>query len=206
MPPIYLQIEEVAKSYGKKSVLSGASISVAGGSLVGIVGENGCGKSTLLQVMVGAARPEQGRIARNGHIGYCPQEAALFEELTVMENFQLFAAGLGKRADHDWRKPALEMMDRLSFRPYQHSLVRQLSGGTRQKLNLSIALLNDPDVLLLDEPYAAFDWQTYLKFWELAAELRRRGKSVLIVSHLLHDQNRFDQLYELRDGRLEKAA
>jgi ABC-type multidrug transport system ATPase subunit len=84
-------------------------------------------------------------------------------------------------------------------------MVKTLSGGTRQKLNLAIALLQDPDVLVLDEPYAAFDWQTYLKFWELAEELRGIGKSLLIVSHLVYDKQKFDQIYELRSGSVERT-
>jgi len=129
----------------------------------------------------------------------------LFEELTAYENFQLFAAAYGLSDDSTWQKIADELIVKLSFRPYKHSMVKILSGGTRQKLNLAIALLHDPDVLVLDEPYAAFDWQTYLKFWELADELRRARKSVLIVSHLVYDRQKFDEIYELRAGSLERS-
>ena len=77
----------------------------------------------------------------------------------------------------------------------------ELSGGTRAKLNLALALLADPDVLLLDEPYAGFDWDTYLRFWELTAERRAAGRSVVVISHFVTDQERFDRIVELRDGR-----
>lgn len=88
--------------------------------------------------------------------------------------------------------------------PAEGSSVRAglLSGGSRQKLNLTLALMHDPDVLLLDEPYQGFDWETYLRFWELATRLRDAGRSVLVVSHLAYDIERLDQLWRLEDGRL----
>lgn len=171
--------------------------------MVGIVGENGAGKSTLLKIIVGAIPPDSGRVARKGSSGYCPQDPELFEELTVFENFMLFAAAQGLPYDV-WKKRADDLLAKLSFSQYRHSMVKILSGGTRQKLNLSIALLHDPDVLVLDEPYAAFDWQTYLKFWDLSDELRTRRRSLLIVSHLVYDKDKFDLIYELGGGSLER--
>jgi ABC-type multidrug transport system ATPase subunit len=84
--------------------------------------------------------------------------------------------------------------------------VNTLSGGTQQKLNLTLALMHGPRLLLLDEPYQGFDWETYLRFWDLAAELRARGCGVLIISHLVFEQHRFDTLYQLRDGRMQVLA
>jgi ABC-2 type transport system ATP-binding protein len=201
-PP--LEVTEIAKRFAGKSILVNASLTVPSGSMVGIVGENGTGKSTLLKIIVGALRPDAGSVTRRGRVGYCPQDVTLFEELTIHENFKLFAAAYGLSDEKTWRKTADELIVKLSFRPYEHSMAKVLSGGTRQKLNLAIALLHNPDVLVLDEPYAAFDWQTYLKFWELADELRRTGKSLLIVSHLVYDREKFDQIHELRSGSLER--
>lgn len=81
-------------------------------------------------------------------------------------------------------------------RPSPH----ELSGGTRQKLNLTLALLHDPDVLLLDEPYQGFDWETYLRFWDLVEDLRARGKAIVVITHLVFEQDRFDLLADLTDG------
>jgi ABC-type multidrug transport system ATPase subunit len=83
--------------------------------------------------------------------------------------------------------------------------VENLSGGTRQKLNLALALLHDPELLLLDEPYAGFDWETYLRFWDMAEERRRGGMGILVISHLLAERERLTRVYELRDGRCEVA-
>src|SRR6266487_1156728 len=81
-----------------------------------------------------------------------------------------------------------------------------LSGGTRQKLSLTLALMHDPPVLLLDEPYQGFDWQTYLAFWDLAGELRDRGTATVVISHLVFEQERFDRICHLRDGRIEEEV
>ncbi len=81
----------------------------------------------------------------------------------------------------------------------------RLSGGTRQKLNLTLALMHDPQVLLLDEPYQGFDWDTYQRFWDLAARLRDAGRSVLVVSHLAYDAERLDELWRLQEGVLQPA-
>jgi ABC-type multidrug transport system ATPase subunit len=83
--------------------------------------------------------------------------------------------------------------------------VEELSGGTRQKLNLTLALVHDPEVLLLDEPYQGFDWETYLRFWDLVEALRERGRSVVVITHLVFEEERFDALYRLQDGRAVRS-
>jgi len=197
-----LEARGISFAFLRRTVLRGASLSVAGGTITGVVGENGSGKTTLLRILAGLTAPDVGEVNVVGRIGYCPQDTELFQLLTVREHLRLFASALEIPA---WEAEAEQLATRLALRPYLDTLVRNASGGTRQKLNLALALLGDPDVLLLDEPYAAFDWQTYEAFWELAAELRKRGKAVLLVSHLVHDRKRVDQLWELSDGVIRCA-
>ena len=78
-----------------------------------------------------------------------------------------------------------------------------LSGGTRQKLNLTLALLHDPEVLLLDEAYQSFDWETHLRFWDLVGDLRERGTAIVVITHLVFEQDRFDVLADLKGGKLQ---
>lgn len=182
-------------------VLDGASLSINRGELVGIVGENGSGKSTLLNILVGVLDQDAGTVERRGSIGWCPQESLLYDRLTVRETIHLFAEGYGLSAarrneQRDW------LAERLGYTEYLDTRIDRLSGGNRQKVNLSVALLDDPDVLLLDEPYTGFDWETYLDFWELTAELVDRGTGIGVISHFVRDQERFDRIYELRDGQL----
>ncbi len=81
-----------------------------------------------------------------------------------------------------------------------------LSGGTQQKLNLALALLHDPQLLILDEPYSGFDWETYLQFWDLALQFREAGKGILIVSHLIYDRKQFDVVCTLEKGVLSCSS
>jgi len=200
-PPV-LSAEGLIKSFGRRQVLRGVSFSVTAGTLVGIVGENGAGKSTLLKILVGELRPDQGTVKRRGTNGYCPQAPTLNEALTVAQHLDYFAAAYGL-ADLSYGR---ELVDRLAYENYRGDRIGALSGGTQQKLNLTLALMHKPAVLLLDEPYQGFDWETYRRFWDLVAELRADGRAVLVISHLLFEQRRFDRIFRLKSGRLELDA
>lgn len=184
-------------------VLRGASLEVGPGELVGLVGENGSGKSTLMQIVVGLLARDGGEVVRPDRLGYCPQLPLLWEKLTVDEHFQLFAEAYGL-ADRDAAAARDRSLEELGFRRYLGYRIEELSGGTRQKLNLALALMHEPQLLLLDEPYAGFDWETYLRFWELAERRRAEGMGILVVSHLLAERRRLTRIYELRDGRCEE--
>jgi ABC-type multidrug transport system ATPase subunit len=193
-----LRAEHITRSFGRRKILRGVTLAVAPGTLVGIVGENGAGKSTLLRILAGQLRPQHGTISRSGALGYCPQAAVLNETLTVNQHLAYFGAAYNL-ADVSY---AETLIASLGYQQYRTMPVGTLSGGTKQKVNLTLALMHQPDVLLLDEPYQGFDWETYLHFWELAEELRSQGRAVLVISHLLFDQQRFDALYQLENGQL----
>jgi ABC-2 type transport system ATP-binding protein len=188
-----------------QQVLRDASLEVRPGELVGLVGENGSGKSTLMQIIVGLLPRDGGELLVPGRLGYCPQEPLLWDKLTVREHFELFANAYSlDQATARARRDAL--LEELGFTRYLDYRVERLSGGTSQKLNLALALLHEPELLLLDEPYAGFDWETYLKFWDMAEHRRARGMAILIVSHLLAERERLTRVYELRDGRCVVAG
>ena len=188
----------------KVEVLRSASLEVRPGELVGLVGENGSGKSVLMQIVVGLLARDGGTIERPGRLGYCPQQPLLWEKLTVSEHFELFATAYGLSAD-EGHVAAERLTDELRFARYADYRVEALSGGTAQKLNLALALMHEPQLLLLDEPYAGFDWETYLRFWEMSEQRRADGMGILVVSHLLAERDRLTRVYELRDGRCAVA-
>jgi ABC-type multidrug transport system ATPase subunit len=192
---------DVHKAYRHHRVLQGVDLAVPAGALVAVVGENGAGKSTLLRVLAGTLAADTGTVDVRGRLGYCPQEPVLNGALTVDHHLRYFAAAYGltdlARAD--------ELLDTLAFAGYRDRPVDELSGGTRQKLNLTLALIHDPDVLLLDEPYQGFDWETYLRFWELVGTLRERDRAVVVITHLVFEQERFDMLYQLHAGRASRT-
>ncbi|MCE3267556.1 MAG: transporter, ATP-binding component [Solirubrobacterales bacterium] len=183
-------------------VLKGADLEIRRAELVGLVGENGSGKSTLMQIVVGMLSRDAGEVSLRGRIGYCPQTPMVWEKLTVAEHFALFARAYGLEPT-DARQAEGTLLDELQFERYRDVRVEELSGGTRQKLNLALALMHRPDLLLLDEPYAGFDWETYMRFWEMSERLRLEGMGILIVSHLLAERERLDRIYNLFDGRTE---
>lgn len=207
--PTVLRVEAVEKSFHRGiwplrrtiPVLKGASLEVHVGELVGLVGENGSGKSTLMQIVVGLLNRDAGEVARPERLGYCPQVPMVWEKLTVDEHFELFARAYGLSEDEAARSTD-DLLAELEFAKYRTYRVEELSGGTRQKLNLALSLMHEPELLLLDEPYAGFDWETYLKFWEMSERRRDAGMGILIVSHLLAERERLDRMYELCEGRI----
>ncbi len=193
-----LEACDVYKAYGRHQVLNGADLEVRAGQMVAVVGENGAGKSTLLRILAGTLAADRGEVRVAGTLGYCPQDPVLNDNLTVGQHLRYFAAARRLAS----LNRAGELMDLLRFGQFKDQTAGALSGGTRQKLNLTLALLHDPDVLLLDEPYQGFDWETYLRFWDVVGNLRGRGKAVVIITHLVFEQDRFDVLSDLADGRL----
>jgi ABC-2 type transport system ATP-binding protein len=209
LPRAVLRVEDVEKSFHRGiwplrrtiEVLKGASLEVQAGELVGLVGENGSGKSTLMQIVVGLLKRDGGDVQRPERLGYCPQVPMLWEKLTVDEHFELFARAYG--LDDEQREQSVTgLLDELHFAKYRSYRIEELSGGTRQKLNLALSLMHEPELLLLDEPYSGFDWETYLRFWEMSGRRRDAGMGILIVSHLLAERERLDRMYELCEGRV----
>ncbi len=207
-----LRIEGIDKSFPRglwprrkeTNVLRGASLEVRQGELVGLVGENGSGKSTLMKIVVGMLDRDAGTIERSGSLGYCPQIPLLWEKLTINEHFELFARAYDLDRNVSARSIGA-LLEELQFARYRDYRVEDLSGGTRQKLNLALALMHEPDLLLLDEPYSGFDWETYLRFWELSQRRRDEGMAIMIVSHFLSERERLDRVFELRNGRSVEA-
>jgi len=196
-----LKVENIAKAFGKKKVLKNVTFEMTPSSLYGIVGENGSGKSTLLKIIVGEWKSDRGKISVDGRLGYCPQKTLLFSQLTVDEHFRYFAAAYGiEKATLFKRSESL--MNYFNFEKYRMERIANLSGGTQQKLNLAIALLHQPKLLILDEPYSGFDWDTYLRFWDYTNQLRKEGCAILVVTHFLNEKERFDRVYNLEQGQL----
>jgi ABC-type multidrug transport system ATPase subunit len=184
-----------------QQVLRGVDLTLKAGEVVGLVGENGSGKSTIMKILVGELAADAGTVSRTGVLGYCPQQPVVYERLTCDEHIELFARAY--RMTHETeRRARRDLYEALGFERYADTRADRLSGGTLAKLNLTLAMLADPPVLLLDEPYAGFDWDTYLKFWDLVGRRRDDGRSVLIISHFVADEQRFDRIVKLCEGRL----
>jgi ABC-2 type transport system ATP-binding protein len=191
-----LSARGVTKHFGHRSVLRGVDLDVHGGEAVALVGENGSGKTTLLRICAGLLAVDAGSVVTTGRIGYCPQEATFLESLRVDEHLMLFGAA------HDLDRAAAldrghELLAELDFSVSVRHAVRELSGGAKQKLNLALALLGDPALLLLDEPYQGFDRGSYTSFWDQLHRWRDAGRGVLVVTHLLAELHQVDRVVAL---------
>jgi ABC-type multidrug transport system ATPase subunit len=188
-----LTVTGLSKSYRRRPVLSDVSLQAHPGQVVVITGENGSGKTTLLRICAGLETADAGTVRRCPAAGYCPQEPALFDLLSPAEHLALFTAGRDDAAGE-----GRELLASLGVPLGARTLVRDLSGGTRQKLSLALALLGQPRLLLLDEPYQGFDRGSYLDFWHHAEIWHAQGRAVVVVTHLLTELHRADQVIELR--------
>ncbi|MGY4645309.1 ATP-binding cassette domain-containing protein [Cellulomonas sp. URHB0016] len=191
-----LQAESLTKSYGRRPILTDVSFRVPAGRSLAVVGANGCGKSTLLKICAGLVSPDSGTVRVQGRLGYCPQEMGLDGFLTADDHLAWF--GRGRRLS---RRAAVAEGGRiaaaLDWTVPRRQQVRHLSGGTRQKLNVTTTMLSDPAVVLLDEPYQGFDHGSYLDFWGLVDQWCSEGRAVVIVTHMLHELNRVHDVLDL---------
>lgn len=202
---VALAAADVRKHYGRRVALENVSLRVAAGEAVAVVGENGSGKTTLLRICAGVLRPDAGTVAVVGRVGYCPQQPALLDLLSADEHLALFGAALGLSAVEALDQ-GREVLAELRFPAADATRAGDLSGGSRQKLNLALALLGDPPILLLDEPYQGFDQGSYVSFWEHAQQWRDQGKAIVIVTHVLPDPTLVDRVVELTVTRPATTA
>jgi ABC-2 type transport system ATP-binding protein len=191
-----LAAEGVSKSFGRARVLDRVSLEVHGGEIVALTGENGAGKTTLMRICAGLLRPDEGTVEVSGGIGYCPQAPSLFGLLTADEHLVMFGRGVGLPRETSLRI-GHALLHELGYSAAGGVVTADMSGGTRQKLNLTLALLADPSVLLLDEPYQGFDRGTYINFWDHCERWRAEGKAIVVVTHMLAELGRVDRVVEL---------
>ena len=193
----------VSKRFGRRTVLKDTSLEAYPGEAVAIVGENGAGKSTLLRICAGLLRPDAGRVWAGGRIGYCPQTPGIFELLGIDEHLVAFggAFGLSRKDSIDRGR---RILHELGWSGRDDWIARNLSGGTLQKLNLTLALVGEPRILLLDEPYQGFDAGSYLNFWDRVDDWRKGGAAVIVVTHMLSELHRVDRVIDVATA--EEAA
>jgi ABC-2 type transport system ATP-binding protein len=200
-----LEARDLSKRYGRRPVFSHVSLSLESGRVAGVVGENGSGKSTLLKCLLGIEAVHQGTIRMTGRPGYCPQENYLNPRYTVGEHVRLVTAIYSAQKKSESGFTDL-LMDAFHLVPCLNDRIGTLSGGTYQKVKFVTAAMHRPSILLLDEPYDGLDWRMYQVFWEVIDLLRHGGTAVLLVTHFVLDNERFDLIYTMEGGGLVKGG
>jgi ABC-2 type transport system ATP-binding protein len=193
-----LQAVELRKSFGGREALKGVSLEAREGELVACIGPNGAGKTTLLTILANIQPPDSGTTVAAGRVGWVPQQAALYGKLTVRENLALFARL--ERAP-DPRARVERMLELTDLRDRADDQVGTLSGGNRQRVNIAIGLLAEPEVLLLDEPSSALDPRQRERLWQFIRGLADRGTTVLYSTHVVSEAERYaTRVLVLADG------
>lgn len=211
-----IEIKGISKSYGKHHILRNISFSVNPGDCIGIVGANGTGKTTLLSIISGLNKPDKGEILLNGenisasskqfreNISYVPQENPLISELTAIDNLSLWYNGRKKDLMNQLEKGILK---ELGINEFADKTVSKMSGGMKKRLSIGIALLNNPSLLIFDEPSAALDLaakhdiQKYMHYFTS----KLKG-SIIVVSHDQNELSVCNRLFLLKEGILSEIS
>lgn len=189
-------IEEVSKSYSNKKSLQNVSLTINKGQILGLIGPNGAGKSTLLKILATISAPNDGKISMNGFelpqqqkqvremIGYVPQDVALWEHLTVKENMVLWSKLAKQKTSVD---VLIELCKKVQLHEKWNEKVSTLSGGMKRKLNIAVALIHNPPIILMDEPTVGIDIQSKLEINHFIAELAKQGKTIIFSTHDMNE-------------------
>jgi len=195
---VLVRARAVARRYGAVEALAPTDVELSAGETVALVGPNGAGKSTLLALLAGALEPTDGSIETHARVGWVPQRPAHYARLSARENLELFARLEGVQ---DAQAIAQELLTRFSLHTEQRAS-GDLSVGNRQRLNVALALLGEPRVLLLDEPTAALDPGQRRRVWEVVDALRADGGAVCFATQNLEEVEHANRVLVLLDGRV----
>jgi ABC-2 type transport system ATP-binding protein len=196
----FLSARGVARRFGAQVALEPVDLDVPGGQALALIGPNGAGKSTLLSILAGSLEPSAGEIVRADgvRVGWVPQRPAYYERLTARENLELFARLERERDPRSAASDLLAQFDVPADRP-----AVTLSVGNRQRLNVAVAFLGSPRVLLLDEPTASLDPGQRRRLWETVTTLRDQGGAVVFATQNLEELRLYaNRVAVLQRGRL----
>ena len=213
MTDIALQTEHLTKRFGSLTAVDDLSLEVRAGEIFGFLGPNGAGKTTAISMMCGLLKPDAGRVLIEGmpvdsadagvraRVGVCPQETTLWEKLTCLEQLEFIGEMYGVSRDLAHKRGA-DLLEMLGLADRGRSLAGKLSGGMRRRLNLALALVHDPQIVVLDEPEAGLDPQSRLLVREYIRSLTRL-KTVILTTHNMDEADRLaDRVAIIDHGRL----
>ncbi|QCJ44103.1 ABC transporter ATP-binding protein [Bacillus sp. S3] len=207
-----IQVVEVNKSFGKKPVLNEVNLTIPKGQLFGLIGPSGAGKTTLVKMIVGMEKTDTGTIhvldqkmpnlGLLQEIGYMAQSDALYVELTGEENLKFFAS-LYRLSKSEQKKRIAYVASLVNLTDDLKKRVSAYSGGMKRRLSLAIALIQDPKVLILDEPTVGIDPELKLSIWKEFLRLKtEEEKTIIVTTHVMDEAVKCDHVAMVRDGRI----
>jgi len=210
-PIVCIHADNVRRAFDRKEVLHGISLSVERSEIVGLLGPSGSGKTTFVRMIAGIDEATSGsvkvlgermpQLATMTRIGYMAQSDALYTELNAQENLEFFGSLFGLSGRR--RKQRMqEVMELVSLSDHMKRPVGSYSGGMKRRLSLAIALMHEPEVLILDEPTVGIDPVLRKSIWDEFGHLSKRGTTILVTTHVMDEADKCHRLGMVRDGSL----
>lgn len=206
-----IHLQNVSKQFGTVQAVQDVSLDVSSGELFGLIGPDGAGKTTLFRILTTLLLPDKGTATVAGwdvvedyrlirrNVGYMPGRFSLYQDLTVVENLKFFATIFGTTVEENYH---LIQDIYQQIEPFRDRRAGQLSGGMKQKLALSCALIHAPQVLFLDEPTTGVDAVSRREFWEMLYRLREKGITILVSTPYMDEAQRCDRIALIQQGRI----
>lgn len=207
-----IETQDLTKSYNSLMAVDGLNIAIKKGEVFGFLGPNGAGKTTSIKMMVGLLKPSSGRVIvdgtdvdriERGIIGICPQELVLWDNLTCRENLELMG-DMYEVPKNVLNQRVQKLLDDLFLTDKANTPVSQLSGGMKRRLNLALAVIHEPEVVVLDEPSEGLDPQSRRVLWNYIRAMRdEEGKTVILTTHLMDEADKLsDRIAIVDHGKL----
>ncbi|MCT0217517.1 ATP-binding cassette domain-containing protein [Synechococcus sp. CS-1329] len=210
---LVVSVEGLHKRHGSRPALTGLEFSVRAGEIFGLIGPDGAGKTSTFHILAGVSEPSGGRVrvlglaprAARERVGYLTQQFSQYPDLSVEENLR-YMAGLRLVSPEHWRQRRGPLLRRLGLEPFADRLASQLSGGMKQKLALCCALIDRPQLLLLDEPTTGVDPVSRRDFWDVLTTLAEEGVTIVVATPDLVEAERCHRIALMQQGRLESLG
>ena len=212
-----IETHDLVKTYGERTVVNHVNVTVEQGKIVGLLGPNGAGKTTTFYMIVGIIRPDEGQVTVDGAeitdmpihmrhrfgIGYLPQEASIFRDLTVWDNLMAFLETREDLTPEQRKEKAQSLLNEFHINHVRNTKGSALSGGERRRVEIARALTMDPSFILLDEPFAGVDPLAVEDIQSVVSQLKLRGIGILITDHNVRETLHIvDRAYILSEGKI----
>lgn len=206
-----LEIDNLTKSYDQDLVLNNLNLSIKQGEIYGLLGENGAGKTTTINIICGLLNYDTGTVLIDGkriskktkhYLGVAPQENLLYSHLDCMENLAFFGKLYGLQGKK-LKIAVYQSLKAVNLLDKRNQVVSSLSGGMQKRLNVAIALIHHPKLLILDEPTTGLDISARYDMWQLILNLKRQGMTILLTTHLLDEAEKLcDRIGIIKEGKI----